>query len=289
VAILGAALKLLEGTDAAKIGELRLQLQALIEMRGGSGAGAIDEAILSIEEALAKLTPEGRAAADAMERLRGILAQTPTGQLADVLSDISLINAAFDSGRLGPEQWAEAIRVAVAKLPQETEKPLAEISEFAQQAGRNIQDALGSTLLATMEGSTRDIGDLWTGMIKRMVAEAAAAQLGKALLGDGFAQTGQLGGAVGGFWTWLQGLGGARANGGPVQAGRAYLVGERGPEWMVPRTNGTVLPNGVQPAAQGAQITYAPVINVTSSVSPAQLEAMQARERVRFARMVAAN
>ena len=28
-------------------------------------------------------------------------------------------------------------------------------------------------------------------------------------------------------------------------AGRAYVVGERGPEIMVPRTSGTVLPNGV--------------------------------------------
>lgn len=37
-------------------------------------------------------------------------------------------------------------------------------------------------------------------------------------------------------------FGGARELGGPTMAGKAYLVGERGPELHVPRTNGTVIP-----------------------------------------------
>lgn len=39
-------------------------------------------------------------------------------------------------------------------------------------------------------------------------------------------------------------FGGARASGGPVSAGRSYLVGERGPELFVPRSAGTIVPNG---------------------------------------------
>lgn len=35
-----------------------------------------------------------------------------------------------------------------------------------------------------------------------------------------------------------------RADGGPVGAGRPYMVGERGPELFVPRGNGTIVPNG---------------------------------------------
>lgn len=38
--------------------------------------------------------------------------------------------------------------------------------------------------------------------------------------------------------------GGARANGGPVSAGKSYLVGERGPEFITPRRSGFVHPNG---------------------------------------------
>ena len=36
----------------------------------------------------------------------------------------------------------------------------------------------------------------------------------------------------------------ARAEGGPIEAGKPYLVGEEGPEWVVPSRNGYVIPNG---------------------------------------------
>jgi hypothetical protein len=39
-------------------------------------------------------------------------------------------------------------------------------------------------------------------------------------------------------------LAGRRAGGGPVDAGKAYLVGEKGPEVMVTGSSGTVVPNG---------------------------------------------
>ena len=38
-------------------------------------------------------------------------------------------------------------------------------------------------------------------------------------------------------------FGGGRASGGPVVPGKAYLVGERGPELLVPGVAGTVIPN----------------------------------------------
>ena len=44
-----------------------------------------------------------------------------------------------------------------------------------------------------------------------------------------------------------------RAFGGPVSAMRPYIVGERGPEWFVPKVAGTIVPNGQ---------TEAPVTNV---------------------------
>lgn len=43
--------------------------------------------------------------------------------------------------------------------------------------------------------------------------------------------------------------GGARAAGGPVQPGKAYLVGEQGPEIIVPPSAGMVIPNNLLPPA----------------------------------------
>jgi hypothetical protein len=53
-----------------------------------------------------------------------------------------------------------------------------------------------------------------------------------------------VGSAIGGAAGAL-GFGGGRAMGGPVSAGTAYMVGERGPELFVPRGSGTIIPNGV--------------------------------------------
>lgn len=47
-------------------------------------------------------------------------------------------------------------------------------------------------------------------------------------------------------------LAGARAAGGPVQGGQPYLVGEQGPEIIVPRQSGTVIPNHQLPAGRMA-------------------------------------
>jgi TP901 family phage tail tape measure protein len=61
---------------------------------------------------------------------------------------------------------------------------------------------------------------------------------------------------------------GQRAEGGPVRAGRRYLVGERGPELFVPRTPGTIVPNAALRQARGegrdlGKISVSQVFNFT--------------------------
>lgn len=51
-------------------------------------------------------------------------------------------------------------------------------------------------------------------------------------------------GSKGGFvFSMLKSFGGFRADGGPVDPSRAYVIGERGPEMFVPSRGGTVVPN----------------------------------------------
>ena len=58
-------------------------------------------------------------------------------------------------------------------------------------------------------------------------------------------------------------FGGARAAGGDALAGRAYLVGEYGPELFVPTQSGTVIPNG---GIGGDIIVNMPVVDVGQDV-----------------------
>lgn len=69
--------------------------------------------------------------------------------------------------------------------------------------------------------------------------------------------------AAGGAGAAIPGLGGARAEGGPVQGGRSYLVGEDGPELFTPSKSGTITPNGGAPAGATPDV-HVQVVNVTS-------------------------
>lgn len=58
----------------------------------------------------------------------------------------------------------------------------------------------------------------------------------------------------------------ARAHGGPVQAGRPYIVGEHRPELFVPNTNGTIIPK--VPAMAGASAVGGGMTNITINMPP---------------------
>lgn len=273
-----AALKRLEESDDQKLAALRLELQALLELDAGAGSAATGEAVRKLGEEMQKLDPQARAAADGARRLNELLAATPTGQLAEVLKDVELINDAFNRGAIeSVEQWAEAIRGSVAKLPGETAKALDEMSEFTKQFQRNVQDALGSTVRDTLRGDFEDIGDLWKNLLIDMASQAIAADLGKRLFGDGK-------GGGGGYFAALAGLfgfanGGAFGAGGNVMAfadggvltratpfgmsgGRMGVAGEAGPEAVLPLKRGADGKLGVAGGGGGGV-----VINVAAGVN----------------------
>lgn len=115
-----------------------------------------------------------------------------------------------------------------------------QFTAFAEEAARGIQDALADTLFGWMQGEFGNIAQDFKKLLDRMVAQALAAKIGAALFGEGFGAGGgaELGGLLGKIF------GGKRAVGGPVSPGRAYLVGEKGPELMVPSGSGRIIPNG---------------------------------------------
>lgn len=243
-----AALRAMEATDANKLRELNLALSGLFELqRETRGDPVVVQAIAKVRAEIEALTnapvPDPgptKAYADALAALGG----TSVAQIREVSAALDELFKMRDVGLDSPELEA-AIQALSDKLA-ELKKPLSEVNAFAQEAGRNIQDALGDSVLKALEGNTNDIATLWQSMLNRLIAQTAAAELGKLLLGD-YAKTGTMGGWAGELSKLISGMG-TRADGGPVSAGRPYLVGERGPEIVVPRRAGTVLPNGVAPS-----------------------------------------
>lgn len=211
------------------------------------------------------------------------------------------LDALKAQGLLNSEQYARAIAReadAYGEAQAAADEAGKNIDQFAQRGAQNIQDSLGQGLYDILDGKFDDIGKSFGNMIKRMAAEAAAAQLSRALFGDlvqGGSGSGIFGTALKGIGSALgfgsttsaattkaltagnavtaaggDGLGvfmsilGQREKGGPVGADGTYLVGEKGPELFTPSTSGTIIPNHELGGGQSLSLHYAPVFQVDS-------------------------
>jgi len=164
--------------------------------------------------------------------------KTPLEQFQD---KVIALNDALNTGVLSYNQY----NVAIGKYQDELEaatKKTDELGEFAKQAARNIQDSLGDTLFNVLDGKFDSIGQSFDKLIKRMIANAAAAKIGETLFPNLNSDSGGTGNS---FFDNIFGslFSGARANGGPVASGSTYLVGERGPELFTPNLSGSIVPN----------------------------------------------
>jgi len=137
-------------------------------------------------------------------------------------------------------QAAEALVDFNAKGKEE----LSDLTEFAREAARQIENGFGDFFFDAMQGNFDNLGDSFKSTIDRMVADFLASKLAGFLFGEFGTSSGSLGGVVG------QGIAGAQslfqgffADGGSVQGSRPLMVGERGPELFIPNSSGTIVSN----------------------------------------------
>ena len=106
-------------------------------------------------------------------------------------------------------------------------------ADSAARAGRSVESALVRAVRTGQLGF-EDLQRVATGVLDSIAAKALHGGL-QSLFGGG-----EDGGVLGSLLGALTGLPG-RATGGPVSPGRAYMVGERGPEVFVPTASGSVI------------------------------------------------
>ncbi|MFH5773598.1 hypothetical protein ACHFJ0_05050 [Paracoccus sp. NGMCC 1.201697] len=92
------------------------------------------------------------------------------------------------------------------------------------------------------------------------------------------------GAQAGGFGSFLGDLfGGFRANGGPVDPSKAYVVGEKGPEVFVPQTAGNIVPNH----RMGGSYAPSTTINIQGNADERTLTQMRRELDMRDRRLAA--
>ena len=120
-----------------------------------------------------------------------------------------------------------------------------EMSEYALQAARNMQNHFANFLFDPFAAGTKSMGDQFSETLRRMMAEAAASKMFEMLGGAmaGYTGTGaswvnMIGGVLGGT---VGKKGKGREYGGPVYNGSFYRVGERNKPELLTTANGQYL------------------------------------------------
>lgn len=144
------------------------------------------------------------------------------------------------NAELGAQIDAQA--ASFGRLTGELERAEATQQQF-EDAVDGIADAMAGALVAgesLREGLAQVFKQIASDILNSGIRNALSSAFG----GGGFNPFALFGGGGDALTGGLRAAGlPARAMGGPVRAGQPYLIGERGPEIMVPGANGTVIPN----------------------------------------------
>lgn len=193
---------------------------------------------------LARELDEGMRASEAaaQERIGALLEATPSAALQRTRSDLILLTQEFEAGRLSEERYLEAVSTRAGI----TATDLGKVKTASEELNLVFTSFLENTIV---QGGRA--GDVLKALERDIIAVVTRQYVTKPFL-DGIGSAIDGGGGIGGLLgNIFKGIFGARANGGPVQAGGSYLVGERGPEIFKAPSSGTIVPTSQIGGAMG--------------------------------------
>lgn len=229
-------------------------------------------------DAMAAITPSVRARADIEAKALELQQQTERDLLEQQIANGQIADADKDRAALASKQAAQR-----EALTQRNMTPLERYSYDLKASAANLNEAMESIQVDAMESlndqlaqaivNFDNLGKVAQNVFKQMLADLIRLQLQKNLssgISSVLGGIGKLFGAGLGAPIDVSGMAnntlspmgfniaGARANGGPVRAGLPYLVGERGPEIVVPGASGQVIPNHELGAMRGMAVQVIP-------------------------------
>ncbi len=216
------------------------------------GEGLNDE----LDRIVFNLENAGKASKDANGNLK-VLVNTSNG----VAGGFERVNNMAAKTLATYDEFGDKIGFLKAK----TDTSISGLDQY-RDATLSVKDALETTavsglsrmedaLLGVMEG-TMSAKDAFKSMAKSIIADLARIAIQKSV-------TGPISAALSGMFAGSTAAPTGKAIGGSVQRGQPYLVGERGPELMVPNQSGSIVPNG----AGGGGVVVNQTINLSTGVS----------------------
>ena len=205
-----------------------------------------DETLAELQDELADLDPQ--IDANAIATIKAQMDQVTEATKEAILAQQDLATETYNASRTFETGWNQALTQFIEDSTNEAAKAKEVFDTFT----KGVEDAFVN-FAKTGKLSFKDLLD---SMVEMLIRSQVQKLMGSLL---GAMPTGGGGGGIGGFFKSIFGL----AKGGPAQGGRPYIVGEEGPELFVPKSSGTVVPNG---QSMGGS-TVNNVTNITNSVS----------------------
>lgn len=228
---------------------------------GEAGAEAGDTLLAAIETSAGSGAGRVRAAIDPMVREAERIFDSTRNSVENYHMQIARLNELLAAGAIDQDTYNRAVLQAQDAFEQ-AEKAGKNAEGTFQNIGQTIGHSFSSAFQGLIDGSKK-VGDVLRDLMSQLT-QMLMNQAFKALFSGGGSSSG------GGFFSGLMGALGFRANGGPVMAGRPYIVGERGPELMIPGSSGSVVRNAdLSRIGGGVHVTFAPVIDNRGASSEA--------------------
>ena len=175
---------------------------------------------------------------DLEQRLRAMLGSTTSYRIAEYEKQKQALRDALQIGEIDTTQFTEAMAVvddAITKLTDDGKDKFKDLERAIDGWGKNSAKALAD-FVTDGKASFSDLArSIINDLLQMAIYQNITGPLFKSLGGEG--------GFLSGIGKALN-FGGGKANGGPVIPGQYYVVGENGPEVLVPGMSGTVIPNG---------------------------------------------
>lgn len=235
----------------------------------------VEKGVRTIQKAFQQMKDmtSGTAAPGFLETVPG---EDPTTAVQDYEELISSLNSAihFTSKRIENANSGLSVMSAAMKnikfidindyfsRTATTTDEVAKALKDAQKATQSIADTMKTSMEDALMGiadRTKTVEDAFRAMASDIIRQLYRVLVVERMVGSFNASTGSGTGMVGA----IMGLFGKRAMGGPVSGGKPYMVGERGPELVVPSRNAQVVPNN---QLGGGGVVVNQTINVNTGV-----------------------
>lgn len=224
----------------AKLTNTLDDLVATIESSITSAVDLADQAFPGLKKSIDTLIPSLDGEVKALEELANAN-DVSTSSTAELDAQLTALLGNISSGPQKVSSFAQAMK----KLSEQMKDTQLQLQNVATRGLQTLEDNLVDVVMQakTAKEAFRDMArSILADLVRMQIQQAIIAPIAAAL--PGFTPS-------------------PRAMGGPVTAGRPYLVGERGPEIFVPGRTGGIVPNG----QMGGSVTVNQTINLTTGVS----------------------